>query len=661
MTITTWALAPIGESENAKRLKEVLLRSEPDLDHPEIDLEIFSDIYLPERQIDLVLLYRDNRRKDQQLQTHDGKPIHSFVLIVEVKNHSPDNIRFRGTNLAVRYNGKWSDATHQCDQQTFAFKRFQQSSITGDEKRYPVFVQRAIWLARTPEKAVPQAIEKSSVPVVFQDVTWSKLIRYLSVPNNQTNKVVQAFFPDPQYHSFETLYSKLTREVVPTNLDLERVNILSQKKRFKNQKYVQNLGDQLLVFKGRGGTGKTVTLIQMAMFLARQGYRCVLVTYNHGLISDISRLLYFAAQRDPALEKVPQVQTRYSFIQDQYIRIFGEESDRGLVRHVMTTTQDLDDLEAARLARLLNVKDLQADFDFALIDEGQDWNPEQRDLIYKMFGAEHVVVADGVDQFVGRNRCRWDTTNVSQKQTVSLKSSLRTKGATCRIVGEIARELKIDAWDLEPDPEVFGGRLSILVDPIARSAMKNALALIDRDMERSGRVQFSDNLICMPSSKMSGGYNFEWLFDQAVKQQGRNSWRGFDEIDRRQYVYDPSQIKAVLYNSCRGMEGWTTVCLGLDAFFDFQIRHPRIDKEQLKLELQNREGMFADTHFEEEYATRAMAFAVNWLMIPLTRSIDHLVIHIADEQSRLGRILHSVSDKNRDAIEWLYPDDINQT
>ena len=106
MTVTTWALSPAGESQNAEKLKRRLLETEPELAHTDITLDIVSDVYLPERQIDLIVLYQDNRHADQHLRTKDGRSIRSFVMIIEVKNHPPNNVRFRGTNLEVLYNGR---------------------------------------------------------------------------------------------------------------------------------------------------------------------------------------------------------------------------------------------------------------------------------------------------------------------------------------------------------------------------------------------------------------------------------------------------------------------------------------------------------------------------------------------------------------------------
>lgn len=86
---------------------------------------------LPGREIDLVLLYHDARDERLQLKTSEGKPIHSFVLVIEVKQHSTDLIRFEGPRVLVRYDQLWSDATYQCDDQTWALKRYQKAPYKG--------------------------------------------------------------------------------------------------------------------------------------------------------------------------------------------------------------------------------------------------------------------------------------------------------------------------------------------------------------------------------------------------------------------------------------------------------------------------------------------------------------------------------------------------
>ena len=42
----------------------------------------------------------------------------------------------------------------------------------------------------------------------------------------------------------------------------------------------------------------------------------------------------------------------------------------------------------------------EGDWDYVLIDEAQDWKKSEKDIIFHLYGAKRLVVADGVDQFV---------------------------------------------------------------------------------------------------------------------------------------------------------------------------------------------------------------------------------------------------------------------
>lgn len=457
MTVTVCSLSKqSSESRTAEILEQALLKSKPELGHPDIKLEIISDLYLPGRQIDLVLLYHDTRAEDSLFKTSDGSLVHSFVQVIEVKNHSPDNIQFRGSSLEVSYNDKWHNATEQCDKQIYAFKEFQKSSIKGSKRLDSVFVQKAIWLTRVPKTSLSIPQEKSSVPVHFSNINWLDLVDNQE-PSYFDKDRIQAFFKNKKFHDFETLSARLKQKVTPTKLDLQRINALT-KMRFDAEKtqYIQKLGTGLLLLRGRGGTGKTMSLIQIGLHLARQNKKCLIITYNHGLISDISRHLFLIGETDSSFSysKMPQIQTRYSFVQDLYVNTFGQEAEKDIRK-----IGSLDLREATRLQKLFQKDNLESEFNYVLVDEGQDWKPEHRDFLYKVFGSGHVVIADGVNQFVGSDRCQWDKPDIQINRRHSLKSSRRTKGATCQVVGDIATEFGINDWDLEPDPEMHGGVL----------------------------------------------------------------------------------------------------------------------------------------------------------------------------------------------------------
>ncbi|MFY0633225.1 MAG: AAA family ATPase [Vannielia sp.] len=650
MTIRILNTAPNSETDNAAAFRSALLASEPRLDHPDITLDLICGLPLPGRQLDIVLLYHDRRAPQLQLQTPDGSPIHSFVMIVEVKRHSPDLIRFEGASVHVRYNRVWKNASDQCDAQTFALKAFQESAYKGTSRRRPTFVQRMIWLAKAPRIAFDGSPMQSSIPVQFAQLDWPALTASL-VKNGARVQTLVDEAAHPSYHSIDTLRALLCHKVRPTRQDMRRVNALTQT-RFDADKtaYIRNLGTGLLMLRGRGGTGKTFALLQIALHLAAQGKKTVLLTYNHGLIADITRALRILGSESDAPDPLPDVQTRYAFVQDVFKSTFGERAEQK-VREIF----DISAREERRLHALQNrAEPVQTGYDYVLIDEGQDWSDRQRDLIYHLFGPERVVVADGVDQFVDRDRCNWDTGKIPINRRHSLRASRRTKGATCQTVGEIARSLGITDWDLEPDPDSHGGRLTVLFEPDAKSAVEQGLRMIEDDERDDGRLKAVDNLVCLPATSMARGVNYAALFDRAIAARDRESWRGFDPKDRRTYPVRDSQLRAVRYNSCRGMEGWTTLCLGLDVFFEFQAANPRIDTSAIEQSIRDKEGfLFSLEMLEEQLAREAELFAINWLMIPLTRSIDHLIIHLTSRKSRLAKVLTEVSERVPGAIEWV--------
>lgn len=653
MTLRILPCAPNREKHNAEQFRDALLASKPELEHPDIKAEILYGLHLPDRQLDIILLYHDPRPQHLQLRTPSGHPIHSFVAIVEAKGHSSSLIRFNGPRCEVRYGRGWSDATDQCDAQTHAFRAYQASTYRGTARRAAVWTQRAIWLTRARPFEFDEVPAQSNVPVLFAEFSWDEFVEGFSTYQGSV-RALQDNSTNDFRHSFESMRGLLAHEVRPTRLDIQRLNALT-KTRFDADKtaYIRDLGTGLLMLRGRGGTGKTFALLQIAVHLAKQGKRAVLLTYNHGLLADINRLLRFIGKEEGEGFKLPRCQTRYSFIRDAFEREFGSIADRDIIK-----STPLSEREEARLARLMVLPEIDTrSYDYALIDEGQDWTDLQRDFVFKAFDPKNVIVADGVDQFVAPSRCRWDLDNIPINRRHGLRASRRTKGATCQTIAEIARELELLDWDLEPDPNAHGGRFTVVVEPDANRAVSQGLALLDLDRHEQPSIKAVDNLICLPSEKMAGGVNYPALFDKAIESGSRDSWRGFDERDRRVYPMREGQIRSIQYHSCRGMEGWSTLCIGLDQFFAFQLQHPQIDLERLQSRLRREHGIFLDDEMiEKARVAEAQSFAINWLMIPLTRSIDHLIVHIHDPRSQLGQILKRVSNRIPGSIEWIESD-----
>ena len=138
------------EHANAEHLKTALITSAPELADPGIRLAIVPQVYAKNREIDCVLVFEDARATKNMFCTTEGVQVKSFVACVEVKNHSPDAVRFHGTHLEVQHGDAWHDATAQAQAQLWALKDFQQFSYMGKARRNTTFVQSVLWLRRVP-------------------------------------------------------------------------------------------------------------------------------------------------------------------------------------------------------------------------------------------------------------------------------------------------------------------------------------------------------------------------------------------------------------------------------------------------------------------------------------------------------------------------------
>lgn len=684
MTIEILGPDTTSEHANAAQLKKALITSAPELAHPECRLAIIPQVFAKGREIDCVLVFEDTRAPENMFCTSQSVPVQSFVACVEVKNHSPDAVRLHGTHLEVRYGDAWHDATAQADAQVWALKDFQQFSYFGKAGRNKTYVQSMLWLPRVPPGDLAGAPPIGRTGIFCADLSWQGLIDGFEV--NSRQRKVQTLVPadqDSRDHSYDSLVEALTAKVEPTRLDLRRVNALT-KKRFDEQDYVNNLGSGLLMFRGRAGTGKTFALIQMAIHLARDGKRTRIVTYNHGLISDMARALTIIRDRHKDISPVPEVETRWMLMRELFGLAFGE----GALSRAGKLYDDLEEREALFLSAMrlpqAFLKEMMpccaykvagkrcdcgtekyetwadicvyrekfpAPYDFLLVDEGQDWSTEHRDLIYDIFGSQRVIVADGVDQFVDRVRCDWDRGDIAKNRIVPLRTSRRTKAATCDTINDIARALEVPDWDVEPDQTVTGGRITVLVEPQPRRAIERALELLGEDLAKQPQMRAVDALVCLPHTAATGT-NYCNLFEMVREDNCADYWRGYDWETRqnREYPSRQTALRAVLYQSCRGMEGWTTLCMGLDQFYDHVTARPDIDIEGLRDELKADQGLFfAESMYEKKLAAERRAYALNWLMIPLTRSMDHLIIHLTDADSSLGHVLQGI---DRDKISW---------
>lgn len=118
-----------------------------------------------------------------------------------------------------------------------------------------------------------------------------------------------------------------------------------------------------------------------------------------------------------------------------------------------------------------------------------------------------------------------------------------------------------------------------------------------------------DALFCVPPDAMA-----EYpVLSRRLQDWGFSVWDGTSRDVRDTCPTKAEEHRVVRYESCRGLEGWTVVCVALERFFVNRYNH---------VTSTHGESLFDTT---EDFAHRQ---ATAWTLIPLTRAIDHLVIQL---------------------------------
>jgi len=403
----------------------------------------------------------------------------------------------------------------------------------------------------------------------------------------------------------------------------------------------EKLGKQMLLFRGQGGSGKTVRLLQLAKNLYDdQGTRILFLTFNRSLVADVRRLLVLMRISDKPDDRTIEIRTCDSYF-FKLLDALGlhTASDHGAPFPADYAAKKLDALQLiSSMSREELLRDTLAtnnpelfSWDFVMIDEAQDWPDIDKNLLFKLFGHNLLFVADGVDQFVRENtRCDWTSgLGVTERQIVPLRKCLRLKANLCRFISAFADEMSIP-WNLSVNDDVPGGRVIIVKGAYTQDIHAEVMKT-----HQANRNEPVDSLFCVTASPQFAGNSLA----QRLESWGEKTWDGTNKEVRDTYPTDTKQIRIVRYESCRGLEGWSVVCLDAERFFGRQVEHaPQIKQGDLLIS-------------EKEAASH---HAARWLMIAFTRAIDTLVIQVS-ERSQFTDQLLKIAKEHKDFIEVLEP------
>jgi len=557
--------------------------------------------------------------------------VRSLCLVIEIKDHPEQNVRFDGGRVSVFYSkgNKWHDASKQSENQRYALKGY----IERHNLVAP-WVTNLIWLRNVERSALPNTIS-NLLPAA---VTWTSLLNTLIVnyrPRKEDDLYIVDHEPSSaQAWSVRACEKILSRRQEPTPLDRRRLEAVC--KASLEPRLLEVVGNRMVLLSGRGGTGKTIILLRLAYKYSLAGSRAILLTYNLALKSDLERLLVLTGIRDDIAQGTIHVHTVQSFIL-KLLKLFGILDNRApedfLHEYEEYIGQALEYLDRGAITRedisaLIAERPEEFDWDLVLLDEAQDWPDRERDFVRAIYPSRKLVVADGRDQLVRQTRnCDWKIgLRKDEYELVQCTRSFRLKRNLAHFANRMALTLGLLHWELEENDGIPGGRVIIVEgDYFANPGQHEEL--VDA-CSRLGNKPI-DMLACVPSRETFDERDVCADRADKFKTAGQQIWNGTDPQIRRMPPNDLGQLRFVHYESCRGLEGWTTINFGFDKFYEHKLALAE------KLAPTNTEGIPDPTLW-------ASRFAATWAMIPLTRAIDTIVIEISQGDSRIKDALTEI-------------------
>lgn len=633
------------ENEAALAMKQAFMQTWPGIESsPEEEdlIRIASNVKLSGHKvsdIDVVVMARLRSKRyivtNAVIHDADGNRIlggqvrvRSFVAAIEVKDHAADGMQIAAGGVMVRYGGKWKSATDQNEEQRYALLGYLQGVTNANPWVYRCLMLRGI--DRLPK--VRGRIHPSAGAVAGQFTTANLLVAMASV--NGIPKIGHE-------HVIRSANDELMEQVIddpllvpmtPSNLDRKRMDRIAARPA-EAQELAELLGEHRVHLRGHGGTGKTILLLQAAYeAYVHHGKRCLLLTYNTALAADIQRTL--------ALMNIPAdgeggglaIRTVMSFM-FFWLRRLGvaEAGELDFSSYEAKYREALDYIEQGAVGEAeieaIKAEDfIQFDFDVILIDEAQDWPQAEADLLCRLYGGNKISLADGMSQLVRGNPTNWKSSVIGQPKVGQrhLQGGLRMKANLCVFANALAEEVGLP-WRVDMNRDAPGGRVIIIegsycdATELQKDVMASAL--------KTGNMPL-DLLHCVPPSEVidKDGRRSSRL-GRAFMQQNWTVWDAVDDRIRRQFPRSAEDLRIVQYESCRGLEGWTTVLEGLDEFWELK-------RSQAARDLQDSFAIGASPE----------AIAWRWCMIPLTRPIDTLVI-TCPSSSVVGQVLSAVRKK----------------
>lgn len=575
--------------------------------------------------------------------------IQNFVTNIELCNR--DEWWREGNHVWVSYGDEERDKTHQNHSQVYPLREQVRRASEYNAKRISVpRFEPILWMTAI-ENKFPDDIglhtlcAHQGLDDILQIIAsrgdsrinhyGDEEITYEAWKVGEQQRDIRAFLRDVYriHENQQITFGSVTRR---------QIDAISGETLAKKLEYKQQGLEGFLVMSGEPGTGKTITLLNMAYQLLKEQRNILFLTYNIALACDL-RQMWWHLKGVNSIRGDLNVKSSFSFFGSLWKQLGMESSnteflgeyERIILPEMHQAILAFSDSEINKIRRS---SPETFGCSKVLIDEGQDWDNKEVEIIERIFGSQRLLVAQSMSQLVRSkkpiNWHDWLSTGRERYSNLTLKVSMRQKenllAFNRALAAHYGQQVNLSKSHHR------GGSIQIISGDYS-------VELHQKLMKRHQELKATpyEFMFLVPNS-----YDFTARVNQGFIGIGTSKYLDLSKHELRKTfekdgdLYNQDRIRVLNYHSSRGLEAWTCVCLSLDKFYaDLPLSFDAISQRsdlltpQIELVTKSKQEQFAEYLF-------------NWLLIPLTRAIDTLVLHVEDPGSELAKALQKAAQKS---------------
>lgn len=668
MTTQFFGLEGKGESTAIKQLNSVLF------EHAKNEFEAISVCGIQpgcrrKREIDLLMLiaYNDNSGERLKRTTKDIKEglcirtksneyeyrdalrnqkyyLRNIGLTIDVKEHSGNNIDVKGGDLFVKYtewenvNSKFIEQAKTCrdyieaktKQRIYNFNTFvylpnvRKQDLMHKVKDRPELQNTIIYVDTTLDEVLDMCIYQEKL-FRFEERSWYSLGN-----------------ADFDFEEAGRSLTKYFKSFHPGKLEMEKLEIIARDYIDMDNKQWTNkhLGERMIIFSGVAGTGKTLRLLRTSNQLMRDFDQPTLfLTFNRALRGDLERLMQLQRIRGGSRITVWTIDSfMYKLVKllglcDSYEDYKEQKKDKDIFS--LRRKLVLESLKNQELHS--QAQEMVREFTYVAIDEGQDWYPEERDIILDLFNVNNILVASGNDQCIRSPiLANWEKDAIQKggdSKKLHGQKSLRQLSCLNKFNNLLADNLNI-GWKQSINKKLVGGEI-ILFEHF-ESIANHFLSELALDESKYSPIDYL--VMCPPADA-----------DQVlgtIKALDIEIWDGVTDEDR-DVIPRSDQIRCVSTQSCRGLEGWATVLFDIDKWLWFCI-----EKERSRIRGEEAPTLFEMESIQKDLDMNDLQFLPTWFLIPFTRAKSRMYIQLP-RSSAIRKVFLQLQKENQDFVRVM--------